>query len=233
LWSQPQPSHPCREIIDDPHFDPELKKYGGRFDKKVAIGQVTFRFPIEWRLLSMVALLYGFLPWLVPFGFFVGWVSTRHFILIYGLIVSLVTSGVNEVGLKPLCNDPRPIESANREADGTLKPGMPSGHVLNAIAIMVWSLLEVLLRGPDEPGLEMEWIIFIVVMMGPVPWARIYNKDHTLTQCVVAGALGVFVGYFAYCLRVLVFPHHWQPWDSAAEAPSSMFNRSSSFGIDA
>lgn len=201
----------------DPHYDPELKKYGGRFDRKVAIGQVTFRFPLEWwDPLNVIALLYGFLPWAVPITFGLSAAITRHFILLYGLIVSLVTSLVNEVGLKPFFNDPRPLESANRHADGSSKPGMPSGHVLNATTIMVWAVLEVAFRGPgfdDHPHLTTEWLAFIFLLMGPVPWARWYNSDHTIKQCIVAGILGVFVGAFAYWIRSTYFEDHWKPWD--------------------
>jgi hypothetical protein len=209
----------------DPHFDPELKKYGGRFDRKVAIGQVTFRFPLEFDPLNLIALLYGFLPWAVPITFGLSAAITRHFVLLYGLIVSVVTSLVNEVGLKPFFNDPRPLESANRHADGSMKPGMPSGHVLNATTIMVWAALEVALSGPgfdDHPRLTEGWLIFILLLMGPVPWARWYNSDHTIKQCIVAGVLGILVGALAYYLRATYFEHHWKPWDDMIEVDSDM-----------
>lgn len=133
---------------------------------------------------------------------------------IYGIVISLVTSLANEVIFKPIVNDPRPLVSANRHQDHdgrwVMKPGMPSGHVLNASCIMVWALLEVSLRGPgfseEKSFLTSSWIVAIVILMAPVPWARIYNGDHSEKQCLVAGILGLFFGVAAFYIRQTYFP---------------------------
>ena len=52
--------------------DPELIENGGDYRYKAAIGQVTIRLPVADPLL-IVAMFYGFLPWLVPVGFAVWW----------------------------------------------------------------------------------------------------------------------------------------------------------------
>ena len=39
-----------------------------------------------------------------------------------------------------------------------------------------------------------------------VPWAGIYNKDHSLAQCIAAGSLGICAGIAAYFARVTFFP---------------------------
>merc|ERR1712113_812994 len=97
-----------------------------------------------------------------------------------------------------------------------MKPGMPSGHVLNAVTILVWSTLEVALRDPGvkHPTHCAEWMAAIFVLMAPVPWARWRNKDHTLNQCLVAGALGIVAGIVAFVIRIYFFHHAGtKPWD--------------------
>lgn len=203
---------------DDPDYDEELKKYGGKFEQKFAFLQVTIRLPLDMNPLNLIALMYGFLPFIVPGTFFLHFVITRHFIALFGLALSLIISGINEVALKPICKDPRPALSANKfkDTDGKVKPkhGMPSGHVLNATTIFVWATLEVAYRGAGIGDLlTTQWLIMIFILMAPVPWARWYNSDHTLNQCLVAGFLGIFVGIAAFYIRCVYFPSHWKPWE--------------------
>jgi len=211
-----------------PEKDPELKKNGGKFDEKTSFLQVTIRWPIDTHPLNLIALLYGFLPFIVPASFFVAAIVTQRFIPVFAFVMSIVTSLINEVIFKPLLKDPRPTRSAHRHLgkDGKweMKPGMPSGHVLNATCILVWAVLEVGLRGPgfdhDHSFLTAGWIVAIIVLMAPVPWARWYNGDHSLNQCLVAASLGIVVGVLAYYLRVTYFPQSWKPWESMPEEES-------------
>lgn len=200
------------KVYDD-DSDPELAPRGP-FTSKKAVLQVTIRTPLEKTPGNIIALAYGFLPFIIPAAFFINWAITRHFITLYGFMVSIITSLVNEVVFKPIVNDPRPVESANKIRDPEtgkmkMKPGMPSGHVLNAVTILVWASLEVAVRGPGikHPITCAEWMIAIFVLMAPVPWARWRNKDHSLNQCLVAGALGIVAGITAYFIRVHFFRH--------------------------
>jgi len=199
----------------DPDKDPELVKNGGRFTSKKAILQVTWRFPVDFKdPLNIIALLYGYLPFIIPLVFFIDLVVERRFMAFYALAVSGVVTLINEAILKEVLKQPRPFGSANRKFNQKtgkweMKPGMPSGHVLNATTTMVWCLLEVALRGPgfdDHPLLTGKLLLLILVCMAPVPWARIYNQDHSLAQCTVAGILGVFAGTAAYFIRQHYFP---------------------------
>lgn len=199
----------------NPANDPELEANGGPYKSKKAILQVTWRFPINWSdPLNIITLVYGYLPFVIPLVFFIDVVVERRFIAFYGLAVSAVVTVLNEVVLKPIVKDPRPEGSANRKYNEItkkweMKPGMPSGHVLNATTTMVWCLLEVALRGPGfdvQPFLTVNILLLILVCMAPVPWARIYNKDHSLAQCTVAGAIGVVAGVVAYWIREQYFP---------------------------
>jgi len=214
---------------DDPNYDEELEQYGGPFKKKIAVGQVTIRLPLKMTCLNLVALSYGFLPWIVPMTFAIHYIVTRHFLSLWAIGISLSTMIVNEVLLKPIIRDPRPKQSANKHSDGTMKHGMPSGHVLNATSIMVWALLETSLRGPglDERHrpLSCGFLILIMVLMAPVPWARWYNMDHSVAQCAVSLVIGTIVGVSAFFIRIKYYRKHWKPWDDIHEVGSYNFTR--------
>jgi hypothetical protein len=196
--------------------DPELKENGGPYTFKKAIGQVTVRFPATDPLL-IVAILYGFLPWLVPAAFAVWYACTQQLIPLYAIIIAAVCAIVNEGILKPLVKDPRPALTANRYKTKEGKPsekvkyGMPSGHVFNSTALMVWLLLEIGTRG-RPPWNQDKWFIVVSIIMVPVPWARWYNSDHTLAQCGVSLILGTVVGATSFYVRITKFPHHYAPW---------------------
>lgn len=201
--------------------DPELIANGGLYESKKAYGQVTIRFPLSAHpdpVKNIIALTYGFLPWGIPIGLMVSFFSTWHFIYLYGPLISVVLAIINEGILKPICKDPRPTASANQEKDGSMKPGMPSGHVLNATAIMVWALFEVYMRGPgldEHNNLTMTWLGVILLVHLPVPWARWYNSDHSAAQCLVSIIIGLVVGYIAFYLRCQYFEGAWKPWSEA------------------
>ncbi|CAE7671420.1 unnamed protein product [Symbiodinium pilosum] len=227
----------------DPKNDPDLVTNGGKFQSKVAILQVTWRFPVDPDPLNILALIYGYLPFVVPVVFFVDMLVEWRFIAFYGLVTSAVVTLLNEVIFKPILKQPRPEGSANRKFNDKtgkweMKPGMPSGHVANAATTMVWCLLEVALRGPgfdDQPFLTTKILLLIIVCMGPVPWARIHNQDHSLAQCTVAGIMGIVAGVTAYLIRVTYFPlgvgQEWcyqslcliggKPWDPFVDGPQA------------
>merc|ERR1712014_328082 len=109
--------------------------------------------------------------------------------------------------LKPLFKQPRPTRTANKHADGSIKHGMPSGHVFNATALMVWLLCELAgwvagdVSSPSQARTWAWWAFAILVLMGPVPWARWYNYDHTVGQCAASLVLGSIVGVIAFTIR--------------------------------
>jgi len=201
-------------ISFDREHDPELRKYGGKYTHKCALGQVTIRCP-EYNPIAHIAILYGYLPFIIPGGFFIlGFVYGR-FMGKFGFFLALSCTIANELFFKPLANDPRPIQSANKTKAGTPTHGMPSGHVLNAYTLMIWSSLEVIFaRDPESQQIQLWWFIVILVIMLPVPWARWYNYDHTLMQCLVSVALALVIGTTAFEIRTKYFSDHWQPWEA-------------------
>lgn len=207
--------------------DPLMDINGKKFENKIAVGQVTIRLPLDYSPVNLTALLYGFLPWLIPITLVVYFVTTWHFIYIYGPLISVVLAGINEGILKKIFNQPRPPQSANTEKDKDgsiakdesgkiiMKPGMPSGHVLNATSIMVWALLEVYFNGPGlekNSGLTYTWLAVILAVHLPVPWARWHNLDHTFNQCLVSTVIGTLVGIGSFYLRAHYISGVWKPW---------------------
>lgn len=191
--------------------DPELRKNGGRYTVKFAVLQVTVRLP-EYNPISIIAVMYGFLPFGLALSVPVLYAVTGRFVYLYAMCLSFVGILLSEAVLKPLLKDPRPPESANRYSDGRLKYGMPSGHSLNVAATMAWSALEIAYR----TELQEQWLYAVLICCLPVPWARVWNKDHTLGQVIVGSGFGLCIGVAGYLIRIEYYQNHWFPWQKGA-----------------
>jgi hypothetical protein len=183
--------------------DTELRENGGKYSFKAAIFQVTIRCPTEDPLL-IIAMAYGFLPFLPPIFCFCFYFSAGNILGLYGIFLSLTLVAINEGFLKGYFRDPRPIQSANRNSNGELKFGMPSGHVLNAVVMMVWIFAEIISAGRVH---EQMGILYITaLLLAPVPWARYYNLDHSFEQVVLTTVGAVPVGVTAFGVRRILLP---------------------------
>ncbi len=173
--------------------------------------QVTLRFP-DYNPINWIAVLYGFVPFPIHVSFLVMAVLSHKFVWFYGTALTAFVFILTEFLLKPYFNEPRPMETANKYPDGRIKPGMPSGHCTNGFCLATWILLEVVFQE------TIPWNFFwaVVAAMGPVPWARWHNRDHTGKQCILSTIFGILLGTFAYFVRVSYFDaHHWYPWEMA------------------
>jgi hypothetical protein len=187
----------------------------GTLTEKWGIGQVTIRSPVSWPL-GGLAIVYGFLPFVIPLWWAI-WSLVTYFTLgkprffpFYGLCVAAGFAIVNEAGTKRICRKLLPASIADRPIESSCRhPGMPSGHVMNAYTLMIWCLLEAML----DCVIHVEWLILILIVMAPVPWARVYNKDHTVLQASISCAVSLVMGGLAYYIRATYYPHHAQPWD--------------------
>lgn len=190
----------------------------GHLQSKWGVGQVSIRLPIR-NCVALTALVYGYLPFLIPIWWFVWVVSSwimngsPRFFPLYGLLIAIGFAIINETLTKQICRRALSTDITNRPPEAVCKhPGMPSGHVMNAYTLMTWCFLEAILDIHIYP----EWLLAVVLVMGPVPWARVYNKDHTVPQVVVSGCIAVVMGVVAYALRSRYFNSHTQghtaPW---------------------
>lgn len=196
--------------------DPELKENNGPFDKKFAVWQVTIRLPIQGPL-HLIALMYGFVPFILPGVIVIHWIITRHFLDLYAICICLFAFVLNEFILKKLLDQPRPRQTANLDKNGRIKHGMPSGHVINSACILFWALCELCFSGPgfeneEDKKVTTTWLVVVCLLTLPVPWARWHNSDHSVAQCTVSTILGAIIGPAGYYIRITHFPHHWKYW---------------------
>lgn len=186
----------------------------GRLRCKWAFGQVSIRLPIH-DCLSLTALVYGYLPFVIPIWWAI-WVITSkitngspRFFPLYGLLISIGFALINETITKQICRRVLDKKITNRPPEAVCNhPGMPSGHVMNAFTLMTWCFLEAVADMHIYP----EWLFAVILILGPVPWARVHNKDHTIAQVTVSGCIAVVMGITAFCLRKAYFQDHEFPW---------------------
>lgn len=189
----------------------------GRLTAKWGVGQVSIRLPVRDPL-QMIAIVYGFLPFVVP-AWWLCWVVTSwsrngvpEFYPAYGLCIAAGFALINETLTKKMCRKVLPPVITSRPPEAVCNhPGMPSGHVMNAYTLMVWTLIEVLY----DYSVHVDFLTIIFIVMGPVPWARVYNKDHTPLQVKVSMSFALIMGIAAWWIRVTYFPGQrgmW-PWD--------------------
>lgn len=210
-------------------WTPEEKQLwrSGKLRSKWGVGQVSIRLPLADNL-TIVALFYGFIPYIIPIWWAI-WVSTSwamnghpRFFPAFGLCVALGCAIVNELITKQFCRLVLPESLTDRPPEAVCRhPGMPSGHVLNGWILMVWCLVE----AATAKLVQIEWLIIIVACMGPVPWARWYNKDHTLAQVTVSMVLSIFFGVAAAWVRKTHYPNqsflwHWYNTDMVLASTS-------------
>jgi len=199
-------------------YDPELATHGGACERKFAVGQVTVRLPLEWQPLPLLALALSFLPWLMPVFLLADFCCTRRWASLALLLMLACCSALSELVMKPICRQPRPPTSACRRADGELTHGMPSGHVLTSQAFLTCLVLYVCIEVPVS---EAAWVLpVLAIFMGGVPWARVYNGDHTMMQVLVAAVCGTCCGAIAYALYHCCAPDAWHAAHRTASAPA-------------
>lgn len=190
-------------------YDPELAVNGGVFDEKFAVGQVTIRLPLDRRPLPILGLVVSFIPWLLPAILALDYTFVRRASSGFLFVVICSASLCNEYLLKSFFKQPRPEYTANRDLDGTVLPGMPSGHVLTTQIILTYYILKTFFQASLTDTACT--ILLLTASMPLVPWARWYNGDHSLEQVCVTAACATVVGvlaFVAYHFLVIEDGHH-------------------------
>mmetsp|Transcript_76822 Transcript_76822/g.221990 ORF Transcript_76822/g.221990 Transcript_76822/m.221990 type:complete len:254 (+) Transcript_76822:109-870(+) len=187
----------------------------GQLRVKWGIGQVSIRLPMQDPV-TFVALVYGYLPFVIPIWWLLWALISKlvngapRFFPVFGLSIAIGFALVNELIIKQVCKKVLPASITSRPPEAVCKhPGMPSGHVMNAYTLMVWCFLEAAL----DTMVHFEWLVMIILVLGPVPWARVYNKDHTVPQVLASAVIATIMGCIAYYIRRTHFPNHEQMWD--------------------
>lgn len=187
----------------------------GLLESKWGVGQVSIRLPIRGGT-QLLGLIYGYLPFLIPIWWALWMIASliqngrARFFPTYGLCIAIGFAIVNETITKQICKRTLDPSITARPPEAVCKhPGMPSGHVMNAYTLMTWVFLEDLFEQQVYP----EWLVIVVLVMGPVPWARVYNKDHTVAQVMVSACVALVMGCIAFWIRWTYFPGHKDPWD--------------------
>eukprot|EP01062_Namystynia_karyoxenos_P072087 TRINITY_DN67999_c0_g1_i1.p1 TRINITY_DN67999_c0_g1~~TRINITY_DN67999_c0_g1_i1.p1 ORF type:complete len:275 (+),score=67.15 TRINITY_DN67999_c0_g1_i1:61-825(+) len=194
----------CRHrLTDEGRSDSGLRAVGGPFAEQWEVLQVTVRFPFT--PLSALATLYGFVPFILVAYLAAAFLLAGSSFCGWALALSATTSMLNEVCFKPLFSHPRPDQAA------CTRPGFPSGHVLNAYALLSWFALELLCCSRRDNVMTAAEAAAAVFLVGPTPWARAYTLDHTRHQVSVSVGLGMAVGAVAHRARLAAYPQLFVP----------------------
>jgi membrane-associated phospholipid phosphatase len=129
------------------------------------------------------SLIYSVLPILAYPGLLLLWaILDSSAYPVVALIAALSASIFNELALKPWLREPRPTACPIKNSYG-----MPSGHSMFACLLLafLWTY---------KSSLVLRFCL--IVALGPVPWARWHNQDHTERQVVVGSVLGLALGSF-------------------------------------
>eukprot|EP00746_Dinoflagellata_sp_MGD_P000824 gnl/MRDRNA2_/MRDRNA2_101514_c0_seq1.p1 gnl/MRDRNA2_/MRDRNA2_101514_c0~~gnl/MRDRNA2_/MRDRNA2_101514_c0_seq1.p1 ORF type:complete len:307 (+),score=19.00 gnl/MRDRNA2_/MRDRNA2_101514_c0_seq1:83-922(+) len=184
----------------------EVEKTDGKIKPKgYHILQVTIRSNLS--TLDLVALVWCFLPFIVPGALALWWISSPSMFPLYALSLSGFCVVLNEGIMKNWFKQPRPPQSAANSW------GFPSGHVLNAYTLMVWMFLETAIPAGSVVPIHWKVVYSSLFLFFPVPWARYHNGDHSLQQVVWSSFLAGAIGVFAFVLRRLWFPFFEHPWE--------------------
>merc|ERR1719324_681478 len=140
----------------------------------------------------MLSLGLSFFPWGLPVLLVFGAAVARSYVCLLALVVVAAASILNEFMLKPAIGQPRPPTTACRRPDGSLRLGMPSGHMLIVqVAAVVFTF---------EAAFHLDALqatsvgIALLVCSSSCGWARWYNGDHSASQVIVSFFLGSIFG---------------------------------------
>lgn len=203
----------CADAKTSSAYDPQLEEFDGRFTDKFEIGQVTIRLPLDTSPAPLAALILSFVPWVLPLVVLTDLVCQKRFLSFFALCLMLMVLILSEAVLKPLLKQPRPETTAVRYPDGSVKPGMPSGHVLNTHTLVTFFCFQ----APHELDglLAFLAIIFLLTLSAACAWARVRNGDHSPDQVAVSFALATVIGFVGYVVQRTYFRGGW---DSTAAA---------------
>jgi len=212
-----------RRILQQPvlHYDPVE-------DEGFALLSVTIRPRQYWDFGLYVATLYSYVPHLLIPWFLYKIAYMRDLFSLEGLVLMSLVAIVNDIGIKRLYKEPRPLSS---RAHGY---GMPSSHCACSYATLFWGIYEqwvgriepltvekrnylqnhkipTSLQSQIKPATLNQAAfntLTLLLLFIPMPWARVKVGDHTVRQSISGCLIGLGVGAF-YCFAVLEGGGEW------------------------
>ncbi|KAF4677870.1 hypothetical protein FOL47_008935 [Perkinsus chesapeaki] len=154
----------------------------------------------------------------------------------FELVVLFFTSWAVQTIAKKIAEMERPRGSCH------ITCGMPSGHALMSMSIMMLLLLhyggrELLtlasnLRSldihnivlPREARLALKYISFILLIFVPIPWSRVKLNDHSPWQVTIGCGLGILLGVVWFTLSTLSNAGCSNTWKAVSSPKRSQSN---------
>ncbi|GAW78981.1 PAP2-like protein [Plasmodium gonderi] len=144
-------------------------------------------------IMSVIATVYGYVPYLLCFLIFIGLILTFNKYLLCLSIIIPTQLGLNDLVLKQVLKMSRPINSALNSY------GMPSGHSSFSFTILTFIFLHLLESKRDKWNI-ITFILALIALL-PIPWSRVHIEDHTFYQAIFGCLLGLFLGSVSYLIK--------------------------------
>ncbi|KJP84975.1 hypothetical protein AK88_05398 [Plasmodium fragile] len=150
-------------------------------------------------ILSVIATVYGYVPYVLILLILLQMLLTFNKFLIYLAFIIPTQLTLNDFVLKNLLKMDRPVHSALQSY------GMPSGHSSFAFSLLTFILLHLTESKKDKWSI-MTYILAIIALL-PIPWSRVYIQDHTFYQAVFGCILGIIIGVISYMVKRQCMKH--------------------------
>ncbi|CAA9986214.1 PAP2-like protein, putative [Plasmodium knowlesi strain H] len=144
-------------------------------------------------IFSVVATVYGYIPYAFMLATLLGFLLTSNNMLLYFVFIIPTQLTINDIILKNILKMSRPIHSALQSY------GMPSGHSSFSFSLLTFLILH-LLEAKKDKWTIMACILAIILLL-PIPWSRVYIQDHTLYQVIFGSLLGFIIGVVFYMIK--------------------------------
>lgn len=148
---------------------------------------------------SVIATVYGYVPFLIMILTVFGFIITFNKNLLYIIFIMPTQTLISDLFLKRIFKKPRPINSALPTY------GMPSSHSSFAIALLTFLLLHITEQKKDKWSI-ITYVIATLTLL-PIPWSRVEVEDHTVLQVIVGSLVGIGFGFIFYFMKKYFFKH--------------------------
>ncbi|KYR00094.1 hypothetical protein DLAC_03240 [Tieghemostelium lacteum] len=143
----------------------------------------------------IVMAIFSYVPVVVFVPLFFWYLWKRSIIPLIGLTSLGFALILNELILKRIIKQSRPPESC------ACSFGMPSGHSMTSVLLLMWVILEFTLLPLNKSWTKKRrttYILIAIAVFSVVPYSRVYLKYHTPLQVGVGCAVGLVLSLILY-----------------------------------